>query len=79
MKLKKCPFCGADGVIGTSRETFYALLSKNGNACISIECKNPDCGLRFYHHSDTKDYDTKLNEAIERWNHRAEVETSESL
>lgn len=79
MELKKCPFCGSEAKLVSDRKSYEELCQLHGKACILISCKSLFCGADYFHHSDTDDYDTKLSEAIERWNHRAEDEESESL
>ena len=58
-ELKRCPFCGGDGVITQKRnlETWI------------VECSNPICPASYMIGND---YDTK-EEAIEAWNRRCEV------
>jgi hypothetical protein len=82
MELKKCPFCGAEAKVNVGKAMFEALVEENGNAAVSIGCINRDCGVEYWcfstqHHS--KDYEEAKQIAIERWNHRAEVQESESV
>lgn len=82
MELKKCPFCGAESKITTDKAVFSQLVKANGNAAVTIGCSNRGCGCEYWcfstqHHS--KDYEVAKQVAIERWNHRAEVQESESV
>lgn len=82
MELKNCPFCGAKVKITTQADWFFEFIEESGHAAVSIECTNHDCGCQYWCHShvhNSTDYETALNVAIERWNHRAEDQKSESL
>ena len=71
LELKSCPFCGGTELVIDSRELFEELQSKNGDACISVDCKTPGCYAHMFEHThDEHDYDKRVELLVEKWNRR---------
>ena len=60
-ELKPCPFCGGEALLLT-RTRFYILEINRGRR--AVFCANDDCSAIIFGNTD--------QEAIEKWNRRAE-------
>lgn len=75
-EMKRCPFCGSNTRFDTTREVFDSCIEQYGESALEIGCTNPECGCQYWVYPfqhNTKDYDTAVKVATERWNIRAEV------
>ena len=74
-ELKPCPFCGGTKLEIDSREFFEKLQAENGEACMSIECKTPNCYAQMFDHThEESDYDKRMERLVDKWNRRTEHE-----
>lgn len=69
-EMKRCPFCGQ--VVREDYPYFY-YHDEMGLRTFAHNCVRDDLKIAINIWGDTR------QEVIERWNHRAEVKTSESL
>lgn len=74
MKLKKCPFCGAEAEFTSTKEEYDELVEKHGSACLRIVCTNDDCGGNLFVHSigEVLSYEEMVELGCKLWNRRAE-------
>ena len=64
-RLKPCPFCGEDGIIGY----FPADERLNAKEAYYVGCSNDNCGCEIDHAGGFR----TLDQAIHVWNTRAKL------
>ena len=75
-RIRSCPICNERELSVTSKSVFDKLYVENGDATISIECRN--CSLQLYEHKyHGKSYKTKLNKLIDKWNSMPRLEDTD--
>lgn len=69
-EIRKCPFCGGEVKIETSKDWFEDMRSKHGFSLIRIKCCTSECEAQISSWFATDDYEVAVDKAIDKWNQR---------
>ena len=74
-EVKLCPFCGGSKLRITSKKIYENCFDEHDGATIGLYCINCSCDLHEHIDNDVRDYESKLQRLIAKWNCRMPVDT----